>query len=113
MLRFLAAIVPPAEVDRALRLRAAGVHQLAVVLDGTPRLVTWVVDGTLCDGGPTQREGFTWWPLALGKLGGVLPGPGTVAVASSYTGRVASVRWYTRYLRVSELVASFRAGAPA
>ena len=87
-------------------------HQLAVVLDGTPRLATFVVDGVLCDGGPTQREGFTWWPLALGQLGGQLPEPAQVTVASSYSGRVASLRWYTRYLRVSELVASYRAGAP-
>ncbi len=35
------------------RIAQEGKHHVAVVVDGGPKMIIWVVDGHLCDGGPT------------------------------------------------------------
>lgn len=101
------------------RLRDSGtaVHQLALIADGGPKMLMWVVDGHLCDGGPhgicaghdstiAEGEPAGWFLFdeALGSLRSnqnVVTGP-----------RVVAARLYNRALYVSELIGNFRAGPP-
>lgn len=37
-------------------------HHVAVIVDGGPRVISWVIDGLLCDGGKERRQG--WYKLS-------------------------------------------------
>lgn len=86
---------------------AAEAHHLAFVVDGGPLIITVAVDGVLCDGGPAQARGWTWFTDALGNVNGA----SSWAVAPNYGGTLLGGRVYAqRYLRTSEVVGNFRAG---
>ncbi|MBM3736725.1 MAG: hypothetical protein FJW39_13165 [Acidobacteria bacterium] len=76
-------------------------HHVAVIVDGGPKVILFVVDGKLQDGG-TQRQ-FGWGRFS-GNLKSVAGGPLRV-------GEVKGLRIYGRALRVSEAVGNFRAGS--
>ena len=42
------------------KLLLPGLHHMAVVVDNGPFLIYFVVDGLVCDGGPTLEAGFKW-----------------------------------------------------
>ena len=93
------------EVNNATFDYAAGAdaRHVAVVVDGGPRLATWVVDGHFGDGGEDAVLGYAFFD-ALGDANGAA----TCAVGAA----ARRVRVYGRYLRTSELVANHRAGRP-
>jgi hypothetical protein len=73
-----------------------------ITVDGGPKIITFVVDGVLCDGGD-QRQ-FGW-----GRFSPTLRTPHgspTLRIARS----VQALRLYNRPLRTSEAVGNFRAG---
>ena len=77
-------------------------HHLAVSVDGGPKLITFVVDGRLCDGGEARQ--FGW-----GRFSPNLRTPGgreTLQVGSA----VRHLRLYGRYLTTSEAISNCRAG---
>lgn len=77
-------------------------HHVGIVVDGGPKIITFIVDGILCDGGE-QRQ-FGW-----GRFSPTLRAPNgaeTVKIAPS----VQLLRVYARALRTSEIVGNFRAG---
>jgi hypothetical protein len=82
---------------------AAGKSQHAVItVDGGPKIITFVTNGVLCDGGDVRQ--FGW-----GRFSPTLRAPNgsaTLKIASS----VRSLRIYTRPLRTSEAVGNWRAG---
>ena len=82
----------------------ADARHVAVVVDGGPRLATWVVDGHFGDGGEDAVLGYAFFD-ALGDANGAA----TCAVGAA----ARRVRVYGRYLRTSELVANHRAGPEA
>lgn len=89
------------ESDAGL-LQAGQRHHVGIVVDGGPKIITFVIDGVLCDGGDSRQ--FGW-----GRFSPTLRAPNggeTVVVASS----IRSLRVYTRALRTSELVGNHRAG---
>jgi len=65
-------------------------------------LISFVVDGRLCDGGDARQQG---WTRYQGDLGGVA-GSGALRVGPP----VKSLRVYGRYLRTSEAVANYHGG---
>ena len=77
-------------------------HHVAAIVDAGPKIITFVVDGRLCDGGPARQYG---WGRYEGTLGDVT-GSGEVQVAPA----VGKVRLYRRYLRTSEAIGNFHAG---
>ena len=91
----------------ASQLTKDGPHQLGIIIDGGPRLVMFIVDGRLCDGGAHQTRGWAWLYSALGDLSN---GVVKLEVAPDYGGRVLGGRIYSRALLVSELVGNHRAG---
>lgn len=72
---------------------------IAVVVDGGPQMVHWVMNGRFADGGTGRPLGYGFFPQ-VGDLNG--------AAQCRIGVRVESLRVYGRYLHVSELVANYR-----
>ena len=86
---------------------SAKVHHVAVVLDGGPPLVRWVVDGASQDGGAGRVRGWAFYNAAL--LGPLVGGATQCRVGAG----VSTIRVYGRQLTTSQLVDNFRAGPSA
>jgi len=81
-------------------------HHLAAVVDGGPKIITFLVDGVLCDGGEARQFGWGRFNRDLSDLNG----SGRLRVAPKLRGQLSSLRVYDRYLRTSEAVGNFRHG---
>ncbi len=111
-------------------LRAGERHHLVAIVDGGPKIVTFVVDGVLCDGGAFRQ--FGWgrfnphlrhvnsesvnWAVSPGSEGtevspdtSVGEAPGRAQVAKDLRGEIERLRVYDRALRTSEAIANFDA----
>lgn len=84
-------------------------HHVVAIVDGGPKVITFVVDGALCDGGDFRQ--FGW-----GRFSPLLRSPrgeNILRIAPDLTGAVQSVRIYGRALRTSEAIGNFRHGCPS
>jgi hypothetical protein len=83
-------------------MQGGKLHHVALIVDGGPKIITFVLDGLLCDGGDQRQFG-------RGRFGSNLRTPegATVAKVSLAT---QSLRIYSRALRTSEAVGNFQAG---
>lgn len=86
-------------------LTAGGTHHAVITVDGGPKIITFVVDGVLCDGGD-QRQ-FGW-----GRFSPDLRTPQGAPQLALHPA-VQALRLYTRALRTSEAVGNFKAGLAA
>ena len=90
-------------LERAETLLEAGkLHHVVAIADVGPRIITFVIDGVLCNGGTERDYGWGRWH---GRLAGV-SGSGELQISSA----VKRLRIYNRYLRTSEAVASYHEG---
>jgi hypothetical protein len=78
------------------------VHHVVAIVDGGPKVITFVTDGMLNDGGEHRQFG---WGRFNPNLRGTA-GAERLRVAPA----VRRVRVYSRYLRASEAIAAFHAG---
>lgn len=78
----------------------AGPAHLVVTLDGAANIVTFLVNGRLCDGGEAAQYGWYRFPPALT----VLPAASALRLYSS----VSSLRVYDQPLRTSQAVRLYR-----
>ena len=85
-------------------LASPGSHFVGVVANGGLNVVTFMVDGGLCDGGGRQPFGWSWF----GPLGS-LAGSNTMTVATAYGGELRSGHFYSNALTTSQLVGNYRA----
>ena len=90
-------------------LEAGRRHHVVFIVDGGPKIITVLVDGVLCDGGPTRQYGWGRFHPDLKEANGAAE----ARVAPSMNGVVERLRIYGRYLRTSEAVANFHAGPGA
>ncbi len=81
-------------------------HHVAVIADGGPKIISFVVDGILSDGGKECIYGWGRFHPALGDVNGA----GRLRAAPELRGRVKLLRIYDRYLRTSEAIANYHAG---
>jgi hypothetical protein len=81
-------------------------HHVTATVDGGPKIVTFMVDGRLCDGGETRPFGWGRFDAALGEVNG--KAQATLPADSAL--RLGGLRVYDRYLRTSEAVGNARAG---
>lgn len=79
-------------------------HHLTVIVDGGPRLIQFVVDGVLHDGG--EHRQFGWGRFSPDFRSAT--GADTIRLARPETGRISALRIYDRYLTVSEAIANYR-----
>jgi hypothetical protein len=87
-------------------LRPGQRHHVVVIVDGGPKVIAFVVDGALHDGGAARQFGWGRYSPHLREANG----SATLRLATA-RGQVRSLRIYERALRISEAIASFRAGA--
>jgi hypothetical protein len=88
-------------------LRVGYWQHVAVVVDGGPKIIAWIVDGVLNDGGAVRDFGWGRIDPALRDVNG----SPTVKVAPAIFGQLRKLRIYDRYLRTSEVIGNFRAGS--
>lgn len=81
-------------------------HHVAVIVDGGPKIIAFVVDGLLCDGGEARQFGWARFHPALADVNGA----SRARIAPSLDGELGRLRFYDRYLRTSEAVGNWRAG---
>jgi hypothetical protein len=89
-------------------LRINAWHHIVAIVDGGPKIMTFVIDGVLNDGGPVRQYGW-------GRFGGELSnvnGTSKAVLAQNLLGQLKSFRLYNRYLRTSEAVGNFLAEKP-
>jgi hypothetical protein len=87
-------------------LPAGRLHHVAVGVDGGPGIITFIVDGRLCDGGNARQFGWGRFSPNLRHASGAE----TLRIASTLCGRIRRLRLYSRCLRTSEVVGNYRAG---
>jgi len=85
-------------------LKANTPHQVAVVVDGFPKTICFVVDGVLCDGGVDRAYGYGRFSSNFKDISG-----GKVVRLAGHHGDLKQLRIYTRAVRISELVGNFLA----
>ena len=76
-------------------------HFFAINADAGPMLVTWMVDGVLCDGGGVDGSGYKW----IDPLMGGVEGGAALSLNSEY---VLKGMLFTRSLTTSEMVGAYR-----
>ena len=81
-------------------------HHLIVIVDGGPKIITFVVDGILCDGGEYRQ--FGWGRFSPNYRG--IKGMENLRIGPSLKGRIKSLRMYDRALLTSEAIGNFREG---
>jgi hypothetical protein len=86
-------------------LAAGKPRHVVAIVDAGPRIIMFVVDGVLCDGGQARPQGWHRHAAPLGDVGG-----GRLRLAGSMKGRIESLRIYQRPLRTSEAVSNYHAG---
>ena len=87
-------------------LQANRLHHIVVNVDGGPKIITFVVDGRLCDGGESRQ--FGWGRFSPNLCGA--NGHRTLRIGPRLIGRVHHLRIYNRCLRTSEAIGNYRAG---
>jgi hypothetical protein len=80
-------------------------HHVAIIVDGAPDIISFVVDGILCDGGTDCIYGWGRFTPELNEVSG----SERLRLAPSLEGQLKRLRVYGRYLRTSEAVANHRA----
>ncbi|MCK5805327.1 MAG: hypothetical protein KAI66_21030, partial [Lentisphaeria bacterium] len=86
-------------------LEEGRVHHVTIIVDSGPKIITFVVDGALCDGGVRRQFG---WGRFSEDLRGV-DGASSLRVGEGLSGTVHAVRIYDRPLRTSEAIGNWRA----
>ena len=92
------------ECDREL-LKPGVRHHVAIIVDGGPNVISFVVDGILCDGGEASTYGWGRFAPELGNVSG----SDKLRIAPALKGRLDGLRVYDRFLRTSEAVANYHA----
>ena len=86
-------------------LKTNTLHHIVALVDGRARVISFLVDGVLCDGGAQRQFGFGRFNANFKDISG---GQG-LRVAPVLHGELAALRVYKRTLLTSEAVGNFRA----
>ncbi len=81
-------------------------HHIAVIVDAGPRVISFIVDGKLCDGAEFRQFGWGRFSIDLREANG----SDTLRIAPSFNGKIEKLRFYDRFLTTTEAIGNFRAG---
>lgn len=81
-------------------------HHIAIVVDGGPKIVSFVVDGVLLDGGDIRQFGWARFPRELRTVSFGQ----TMEIAPKVNGRMRGFRLHARALRTTEVIGNWREG---
>ncbi|MBT7163104.1 MAG: hypothetical protein HN904_10015 [Victivallales bacterium] len=85
-------------------LLAPGDRHVVATVDGGPHVITFVVDGKLCDGGTHRQFGWGRFSPNLRHANGSQ----TIRIAPAFHGAVRHVRAYDRALTTTEAIGNWR-----
>lgn len=91
-------------------LKPQTLHHIVAIVDGGPKIITFLVDGWLCDGGTSRMQGWGRFDAQLDPRIGTGQSEGVLRVAPSLRGELKALRYYGRPLRTSEAIGNWRAG---
>jgi outer membrane protein assembly factor BamB len=98
-------------------LAAGKLHHLTVIVDGGPKIITFVTDGALNDGGDARQFGWGRYnPNLRGATRFTHRGASasaakeTLRVGPNLCGEILALRIYYRALRTSEAISNYRHG---
>ena len=83
-------------------IKAKKRQHVAIIVDNEPRIITFIVDGVLCDGHGKREFGWHKYKKPLADVSGA----GKLKLAKC----LKTLRVYNRYLRTSEAIANFNEG---
>jgi hypothetical protein len=86
-------------------LKPGQVHHVTAIVDGGPNIISFVVDGKLCDGGKSRHYGWGRFDSKIGDING----SNKLRLSPSFPGEIHGLRIYDRYLRTSEAIANYQA----
>lgn len=86
-------------------LTAGKLHHVAIIVDGSPRIISFVIDGILCDGGDARPYGWGRFSPDLTDVNGSKQ----ARLAVDIKGKLILVRVYRRPLRTSEVISNYHA----
>jgi hypothetical protein len=81
-------------------------HHIAVVVDGGPKIISFIVDGRFNDGGESRQFGWGRFNPNLVDVNA----SAQLRIAPSLKAELLSLRFYGRALRTSEVIGNYRAG---
>jgi len=87
-------------------LRVNRWQHVSVIVDGGPKIISFVIDGVFNDGGAARQFGWGRFDASTGDVNGRK----RVPLAPRLFGEVSRFRIYNRLLRTSEAVGNFHAG---
>jgi hypothetical protein len=87
-------------------LTTSKAHHVAIIVDGGPKIISFVIDGKFCDGGDHRQFGWGRFSPNFRSL----EGDAYLRIAEKLNGELLRLRIYNRYLRTSEAIGNFRAG---
>lgn len=80
-------------------------HHVAIVVDGGPKIISFIVDGVLHDGGEIRQFGWARFPKELRTVSFGQP----IEVAPRVDGEIRDFRLHDRALRTTEVIGNYRA----
>ncbi len=87
-------------------LKQNKLHHIAVIIDGGPKIITFIIDGKLCDGASSRQFGWGRFnPNLRSAHGGDM-----LRLSSNFDGNIKKFRIYNRRLLTSEAISNYRAG---
>jgi len=89
-------------------LKRGALHHLVVIVDGRAKVICFVLDGVLNDGGAERPFGFGRFNPTFKDISGSR----TLKLAPSLHGQLKHVRIYNRVLRITEAIGNFHAMPP-
>lgn len=84
-------------------IRPGQEHHITINVDTGPKIIMFVVDGQLCDGGTARTHGWGRFDAAMRDVNG----SNRMSIAPSLNGKLTMLRIYNRCLRNSEAIANY------
>lgn len=81
-------------------------HHIVVIVDGYANIITFVIDGNVCDGEKYRQYGWGRFSESLSDVNS----DAKLRLSVSLKGKLESLRVYDRYLRNSEAIANYNKG---
>jgi hypothetical protein len=87
-------------------IQTGKLNHAAIIIDGGPKIISFVVNGIFCDGGSQRQFGWGRYSPNLKKI----HGSDKIRIAPDFAGRIKSVKIYERALMTNEAVSNYRNG---
>jgi hypothetical protein len=87
-------------------LKPRKLHHIGIVVDGGPKIISFIIDGKFCDGGDYRQFGWGRFSSDLRHVNG----EDILRVAKKDEAEIRILRIYGRALMTTELIGNYRAG---